>query len=354
MSSVQTQPQQSTSIRDKVALLTVTRAIFHLIPLHKKGSEDSGPILMDQETPLGSESAHLIQERVKGSLVSNQAFEVEFNPHHLTPVRKLVEDYFSNPTPESFIATSQNLARTLFAVQKGVNSPGLLALLHCNVGTETGLVIVKLKNETGSRLFQEAEGGHRYYSMEVLRDLFLTEGTRVFKTAFFVASGDGMQILTSDDQRGSTRQYEVALFFLEQFLGCKRIEVAHVLTKRFYNAAVEFINEEVPGHAARNDLFDDLTSQLRRHIRRIDVKEFARDFVPRAQRDQFIAFMRDRSLPMAFEKDTSEIRQFFGKKHIRTSHKIDLRIPEEAAQLVKVEANKITIHDSPEVINGNV
>jgi 37-kD nucleoid-associated bacterial protein len=353
--SAQPQPEQSissTPINDKVAFLKVSRAIFHLIPVHKKGTDEIAPTLMEEETPLDSESTQLVQERVKTSLASPQAFEVEFNPNHLTPVRALVEEYFATPSPQLFIDISQKLARTLHAVQKGYNSPGLLSVLHCTVGKEIGLVILKLKNETGSRLFQE-DAGRRHYEMEVLRDLFLTEGTRIFKCALFVPALGGMQILASDDQRGSTRQYEVALFFLEQFLGCKRLEVAHVLTKRFYNAAVDFINVEISESTERNELYDDLTSQLRRQTKRIDLKEFARDFVPKPQRDQFLTFMKERSLPMAFDKDTSEIRKFFQKKHIRTRHKIDLRIPEDAQELVRVESNKIIINDSPEEISGN-
>lgn len=350
--ATQTQPGRS-SIKEKIALLTAKRAIFHFVPVHKKGVEAVAPTLMDEETPLDPDNTHLIQERVKMALSSTHAFEVEFNPNNITPVRGLVEEYFADPSRANFIAVSQKLATTLFTVQKGNNSPGLLALADCRLDAEQAVVIVKLESETGSRLFTEGPGGHRRYQMQVLRDLFLTEGTRVFKSALFAPSQDEMKILACDDQRSSLRQYEVARFFLEQFLGCKRIEVAHVVTKRFYNAAVEFLNTRIPGHAQRNDLYDDVASQLRRHTQRLDTKEFAREFVPQAHRDEFVVFLKERDVPTSFEKDTSEINSYLRKKHIRTAHNIQLRVPEEADQLVKVEANRIIINDSPEVVRGN-
>jgi len=340
------------SLKDRVALLTLRRAIFHLVPVAKKGADKVSPLLMDEETPLNAENVHLIQERVKGTLSSTHAFDVEFNPNNVTPVRKVVQEYFADPAGASFIAVSQELARTLFTVQKGYNSPGLLALLDCVLGSDRALGLVKLENEIGSRLFPEEADGRRHYSMEVLRDLFLTEGTRVFKSALFTPLQDEMLILVSDDQRSSLRVNEVARFFLEQFLGCRRIEVGHVVTKRFYSAAVEFLNSRVLVETQRNDLYDDLVSQLRRQIRRLDVREFARDFVPTSLRDEFLRFMKERNVPVSFQKDTSEINSYLRKKVIKTASGIILRVPEEATSLVKVESNRIIVNDTPEVIRG--
>jgi hypothetical protein len=236
-------------------------------------------------------------------------------------------------------------------VQSGTNSAGLLALIDCRLRDENAVLIVKLKHETGSRLFREPQSERRHYTMEVLRDLFLTEGTRVFKCALFGHSGPDTRILVSDDQRPSTREYEIAEFFLEQFLGCKRIEVGHVVTKRFYNSTVEFINAHMP-EGDRNDLYDDLTSQLRRRVSRIDARQFAREFLPLAKRDDYMSFIQSRGIPNVFEKDTSEIGTYLKKKQIRTEHGISITVPEEAQQFVSVEPNRIIIRDSTEKVNG--
>ena len=353
MATHKTQNVHSSPTKEKLAFLSLRRAIFHFVPVHRKGVDNVGPSLMDEETPLDNDNTHLIQERVKSTLASTHAFDVEFNPDNITPVRQLVEGYFADPSKPNFVETSQQLARTLFTVQKGNNSPGLLAFLDCQLGSQAAVVVVKLESETGSRLFADEADGRRRYQMKVLRDLFLTEGTRVFKSALFSPSEPDIQIIACDDQRGSLRHYEVARFFLEQFLGCKRLEVGHVVTKRFYNAAVEFVNSQISDERHRNDLYDDIVSQLRRHTRRLDLKEFAKDFVPNPQRDQFLLFMKGKGVPLSFEKDTLEINSYLRKKVIKTAHDILLRIPEEASELVKVEANKITINDVPRVVRGN-
>lgn len=340
------------SLKAKVPLLRVTRAIFHFVPVHKRGEEGTAPTLMDQETPLDADSTHLIQERVKGTLTSSHAYDVEFDLTRITAVRGLIEAYVGDKTLAAFITTSQQLASFLFTVQKGSNSPGLLCMLDCSLGTESAVAIVKLESETGSRLFEEHAGQHRRYRMNVLRDLFLTEGTRVFKSALFLPTGGGLTVLACDDQRSSTKEYELARFFLEQFLGCKRLEAPQVITKRFYNTAVQFLNERIEGAVAKSELFDDLTSQLRRRTARINVREFAREFVPRDKQDEFVEFLSERAVPAGFPKDTSEITSFLRKKHIRTAHNIQIHVPEDAQELVRVEANRVVISDAPTGVQG--
>jgi hypothetical protein len=135
-------------------------------------------------------------------------------------------------------------------------------------------------------------------------------------------------------------------------LGCKRIEVGHVVTKRFYSAVIDFLNSRVSVETQRNDLYDDLVSQLRRQIRRLDLREFAKEFVPAPLRDEFLGFMKERGVPLSFQKDTSEINSYLRKKVIRTTNGIIVRVPEEATSLVKVEGSRIIVNDSPEVIRG--
>lgn len=345
------------SLKQEVPLLTIFRGIFHFVPVKKRGQENVAPTLMPEETPLDNESRHLMQDRAKRSLLSpTHSYDAEFNPNNITPVKGLVEAFFINPTTENFINTSQEVARSLFTVQKGSVSPGLLCMLDCRLGEHPAVAIVKLENETGSRLFEVREQGHHHFQMQVLKDLFLTEGTRVFKSALFKmgSAETPMRILVCDDQRGNVRDYELARFFLEQFLGCKRIESGQLLTKRFYNSTVEFLNTKVTNPVERNDLYDDLTSQLRRQKRRFDVMEFARDFVPKPLKDPFVEFMRSQNLPDAFDRDTSEINKFIYRKQIRTEHNIHIKIPEDARELVHVEKTRIIINDIPSAVSGNV
>jgi len=137
------------SVKQKVPLLQVTRAIFHFVPVHKRNEEGIRPTLMDEETPLDADSTHLIQERVKGTLTSSHAYDVEFDGNRITACRGLIEAYITDRNLAAFISTSQQLASFLFTVQKGSNSPGLLWMLDCTLGTEFAVAVVKLESETG-------------------------------------------------------------------------------------------------------------------------------------------------------------------------------------------------------------
>ena len=357
-----TRPQQAQhlpadSLKLEVPLLTITRAIFHFVPVKKRAQENVAPTLMPEETPLDQESRHLIQERSKRSLLSpSHSYDAEFNPQNVTPVRGLVESFFTDSSLRNFIAVSQQIAKSLFTVQKGSVSPGLLCMLDCRLGASSAVALVKLENETGSRLFEDRAQGHHRYQMQVLKDLFLTEGTRVFKSALFkMADGaDPMRVLVSDDQRGNVRDYELARFFLEQFLGCKRIESGKLLTKRFYNSAIDFVNTEVQDPVQQNSLYDDITSQLRRQRRRFDVREFARDFLPQPLKDPFVQFMKTQNVPDSFDRDTTEVNRFIYRKQIRTEHNVQIRVPDDAKELVKIEKSRIVINDIPRSFSGHV
>lgn len=340
------------SLKELLSFLTISRAIFHFVPVRKRKDAEIEPTLMPEETPLDNESRHLIQERTKGTLSSPNSFDVEFNPHKVTPVKSLIEDFF-NSSADRFIEISQQLARYLFTVQTGANSPGLLCFLDCKLKSESAAAIVKLESETGSRLFEDRGDGHRRYKMQVLKDLFLTEGTRVFKSALFLPTDAGIRVLACDKQRSPSKEYELARFFLEEFLGCKRIESGLVLTKRFYNSAIEFANTVIPDGVQRNDLYDDLSSQLRRHTASFNVKEFIKEFVPREYRDQFLNFARQKQIPDSFPKDTTEIRKELYRKHIRTAHNIQIRVPEDANELVKIEEHRVIINDTVGPIRGH-
>jgi hypothetical protein len=76
--------------------------------------------------------------------------------------------------------------------------------------------------------------------MELLRNLTLTDKTKVYKTALLGPTDPGsshsIEGFVADDQRGRTDGVQVATFFLSRFLGCKPKEPAARLTFEFVKA----------------------------------------------------------------------------------------------------------------------
>lgn len=331
------------SLKDQLAFVQVQHAVFHFVPVRRKGDSSTQPTLMSEETPLDDDSKQLLEDRLRGALKSTQSFEVQFDNNRTPVVKDLVLAYLLANERSGFVSCSAELATYLFTIQKGNNSPGLFALLECALGERRALAIVKIEKQTGSQL----QPGTRYYKMEVLRNLFFTEGTRVFKSALFVLENNQeVSILACDDQRSLSSEHELARFFLETYLGCKNIEAPRSVTKRFYYAAIRFIDEAVPEPPRKNALFDDVRSQLRRRSGTVSLREFAREYIPGPLQDRFVSFMQNESVPISFTKDNELISRQLYAKVLKTRSGIQVRVPnDDADALVTVENRRIIVAD---------
>ena len=95
-----------------------------------------------------------------------------------------------------------------------------------------------------------------------------------------------------DEQRGYMPRIEIAGFFLATFLGCRLLEDPRVTTKRFFMAAQDFFNERMQDPAERTEALNHLLSEITNHRARINVREFARDFLPASQRQAFMDHLK--------------------------------------------------------------
>jgi hypothetical protein len=108
--------------------------------------------------------------------------------------------------------------------------------------------ILKLEREEGIRFQVHEVNGHRTVNLQFLRDLTLTNKTKIFKTSLFVgdpAHLDAIQGLVSDDQRGQVEGRGVADFYPNTFLGCKLRANPAQVTLEFVKAAEEFFNRSI-------------------------------------------------------------------------------------------------------------
>lgn len=119
----------------------------------------------------------------------------------------------------------QQVARRLHEVQSGRNPPGLLTMIAGTIGGSPCVSVLKLEREQGLRFRIQRRHGHYVVDLEFLRNLTLTDKTKVFKTSLFglddVPNPLTMQGRVSDDQRGQGQARGVADFFLHTFLGCQ-------------------------------------------------------------------------------------------------------------------------------------
>lgn len=199
--------------------LGIVSVIVHEVPERWATGPSAPPFLSEAESALTPTLQHYIRERIIGSL-AKAAYEVLFDPSATSPVRSLTEDHLG-PQTMDFVAMSQQMANHLYTCQTGVNSAGLLVVGSITLGGARALAILKLEKESGVRVRQDVTGeGRRTLSMEHIRELMLTDKTKVFKAGLFFSTTDGsVEGLVSDKQRGYLPQTEIADFFLRSFLG---------------------------------------------------------------------------------------------------------------------------------------
>lgn len=286
----------------------VDRLIVHDVPQRPSDDPAVQPHLSEVESPATQDIKNYFRERIIGSLAT-AAYHVVPDSNTTSPVPQAVfselADNFGNFVPDSHL-----MARHLFECQNLSNSPGLLVVAAGRIEAQPSLALLKLEREQGVRVEEEHIGGQMTFNIEHVRNLMLTDTTKVFKVGLFVLEGEdvgNLEGIVSDKQRGYQPRTEIADFFLAKFLGCQLAEQAEVTTKRFFIAAQEFINDiPSPERRARYQLA--LLAELGSNRTTVRVASFASNHLAENDRAAFVQRMDENAIPRVLDKDTSRIQ----------------------------------------------
>lgn len=210
-----------------------------------------------------------------------------------------------------FVDSSRGVAEHLYTTQTGQNSTGLLTFIRGKVDDHRCFGILKLQKEEGARFQLQEIEGHRTFTLERMKQLMLTDSTRVFKASLFrLAQPDSETVvgLVSDEQRSYFARREIADFFLGRFLGCRPTDDPDTTTKDVFYATEDFINTGVsdPGKMANYQLA--LLSEMNSQRGQFDPVRFASDHFDVEHRQGYLRHLREQSLPdHTFDKDTTRI-----------------------------------------------
>jgi hypothetical protein len=222
--------------------------------------------------------------------------------------------------------------------------------------------VLKLEREQGLRLRIAVVGDHTEVDLEFLRDLTLTDKTKIFKTSLLRLEQDGnaasMYGVVSDDQRGRDEGAGVATFFLATFLGCQLKTNPEKATRDFVLAAETFINQDIQTDERRANYQIALLAKLQDQSLDIRPRDFANDSIEPNDRPRFLQRVADHGLDpnQTFAKDTS--RAHAGGFKIVFEHGMTLvGSREDLDQRVQVPeiagaANGVVITDTLKRISG--
>lgn len=328
-----------------LAKLKIRRIIFHDVPHNLKGGTNK-PELADAETQIDQRREQILKERLIGALGSSSAYPIESAGPSV--VQEEIDKYTAKPhTAAQFILMSRRLGEHLFAQQSGATSSGLLCVIDLTTDGRAGLALLKLERERGAELeWQTLAGGKRVIQMSVLDNLVLTESTRLFKSAIFVRQSKTEIIAKAcDSQSISASSVDLAQFWL-RFLGCKLVEEPRISTQRWFDATVQYLNDQVPDPIEKSTLYGHLLSELNSHKAMVSPKKFATDYVSISESDGYLDFLKSKNITQnQFRKDTSDISNKLARLAFYTSKGVLISAPADLENLVGIEADQIVIRD---------
>ena len=329
--------------------MTVGNVIFHDVP-NARGDGGTGVVLATDPTHLDAPRRRLLTTKLTKVLDSRSAYGIKFAAGTSSPVPSEIREYTTQGYREAaFVTASQRLATHLHQVQNRTISPGLLCVIDIVVDGRHGLVIMKLEREQGAQLeLEQTANGRTQFAMSVLENLVLTDGTKLFKTAAFLRTGDGdddFEMSACDSQHRVLDSTEMARFWLS-YLGCTVEEDARVTTSKFFNATVEFTNQYVTDLADKTQIYESLSTELRSNRTEIIPRNFVRDFVPEDLQRSCIEFLEEKHVPLrTFVKDVQDVRSALRRLTYVSEGGVRISVPEGQDELVAVDEERIVVND---------
>jgi hypothetical protein len=336
----------------QLATLRIRHLIIHDVP-NSRLSAGQGPTLSEAETELDAQRIQHLKNRLVSAIASKAAYDVVFLEETRSPVPQAVNTFTRRFSTEEFVERSQELARYLHDMQFGVISSGLLAVMDAAIGGHSAVVVMKIERQEGFQLELTRREGKSTFSIEVLDNLVLTEGTRLFKAALFERTGEEeFAAAASDSQKVVSTADDVARFWL-RFLGCTVSEQPRVRTARFFNTVVGFANEVVTDGVERNTLYEHLVSELKSQRHAVSPRRFMEDYLPGDLRPAFQRFLEEKKVPMTqFTKDLEDVRSQLKRRTLITTRGVNITAP--VAEDGMIEEGLIDVGDARIVVNDSL
>ncbi len=328
--------------------LEITRFIIHDIPQRDKADPNAvEPTLTEIECPMHAETIAYMRDHLKNALGSSRAHDIQFDETSSSPVPGLVRSATNDILKsEAFVAMSQQIAMHLFSVHTRATSAGLLVVMDCTMYGEQALAILKLSRHGATQITLMERHGKRTFNPVVLKDLVLGEGTRLFKSALFHRIGTGeddIRALACDEQGEETS----LAHFWRSFLGCKLIEKASVMTERYFNVTLEYIDKCIDDPIAKTGVYEALHVELNSNKKAIVPVTFISQHVPKDHRAAFRAFLKEKHVSLKqFDKDTTNIATKLKRLQYVSEKGAVVTAPVDHPEIVQVTKDQIIVADA--------
>ena len=303
----------------------IDRWVIHEIPKTFKRQDDGTPTLSEALSPYDAEVARFFERKISVSFAGSR--------HEIEPA-------VDGETPKSIAAhllgddvlvdLSVGLGRRLHDSQSGAMSGGLLVVMEGTHADLPILSVLKLEKEEGARAASAQVEGKSTYSVQYMRDLFLTGRTRVFKVAVFILDADAALVgWVSDPQSKGT---DIADFFLGTFLECCLKNDPKVATQHFHTEAERFINEKVTDPEKKARYETAVIAELNRNVPELRLRSFAENNLDLDDRNSFISTLHGAGVEATFVKDVELIRSRIKRMQYEFQAGVKVSYPADTAE----------------------
>jgi hypothetical protein len=208
---------------------------------------------------------------------------------------------------------------------------------------------MKLERERGAQLELSGTEGERTFSMSVLNDLVLTDGTRLFKSAMFIRTGTDDEDFKSqacEAQNPVFSAEDIAKFWM-RFLGCGFLEEPRVTTHRFFKSTLDFISNVVTEPTVKAEIYDHLQSQMKANTRTFAPQTFIQEYVPNEYQEPYREYLQNAHVPLAqFRKDVGDIENRLARKLYKTKKGGVISAPADVDDFIEIRPDDILVKDT--------
>jgi hypothetical protein len=160
-----------------LATFAIAEVMIHDIP--RGNNPDEELVLTDDPITLNDDLRRYFRRKIISSL-EDRGVKVVADANEDDSVRREVATVIADP--KNLAQSSRLIAGRLDEVQSGRNPAGLLAVASGTIDGKACTAVLKLEREQGLRFRIKTINHRRVVDLEFLRDLTLTDKTKVFKT----------------------------------------------------------------------------------------------------------------------------------------------------------------------------
>jgi hypothetical protein len=226
-----------------LATLKIDKVIIHDVPKHKVRETSVSPEYSNVPIELDNALESFFKKKIVESISATASFKICFDQNSSSIMPSILQSLIYSDI-KTLVEYSKEAAKELFHSQTGQNPGGILVVITAKISNIPSIIILKLERDEGVRLKRDEK--KKTFDLESVKDLMLTEKTRLYKSALFFRRTDfnaDFDGFIRDSQIEKYGRTGVAIFFLEKYLGCNLYSDSRKQTKEIFDITHEFISK---------------------------------------------------------------------------------------------------------------